>query len=66
MKAALTPFEKFFTRPAAAHGSSKHGPLRHGQFSPDKTKRFWAYHETGKEMWVTTSRFNKANKKTAK
>ena len=30
--------------------------LRRGEWNNDKTKRFWAYHPSGKEMWVTPQR----------
>jgi len=35
-------------------------PLRHGQFNEDQTKRFWQYHPSGKEGWVTPERFEEA------
>jgi len=30
--------------------------LKRGQWNKDQTKQFWAYHPTGKEMWVTPAR----------
>ena len=30
--------------------------LKRGTWNEDKTKRFWAYHPKGIEMWVTPER----------
>ena len=30
--------------------------LKRGEWNDDKTKQFWAYHPSGREMWVTPKR----------
>jgi hypothetical protein len=30
--------------------------LKRGEWNHDKTRQFWAYHPSGREMWVTPKR----------
>ena len=63
----MSDFEKFFTRPETvivSRGHSAWGDLKHGDWSKDKKKRFWAYHSpTGKEGWISAERFSAIKKK---
>ena len=42
--------------------TSKAKRWRRGEIHPtDPTHKFWGYHSSGKEMWVTATRFQQAN-----
>jgi len=45
--------------PDTINGYSKYGPLKRGNYSKDKTKRFWGYIK-GQECWMDIPRFERS------